>query len=101
MPSTMLMSTPGHERAAAGLGAVGGDAVVHQFADGGVVGDDEPVEPPLVAQDAGEQGAVGRGGGAADLVERRHQRLGPGVDGGPERRQDTSRRVRSDRSAVL
>ena len=78
----------GHEGAAAGLGAVGRDPVPHQLADGRVVGDDEPVEAPLVAEDVGKEPLAARRRDAADLVERRHQRLRAGGDGGLERRED-------------
>lgn len=65
-------------------GRRGGDDVVRAAP----VGDDGAVEPPLPAQDLGEEERVLVGVDAVDEVVRRHDRPGPGLrDDDPERRE--------------
>ena len=64
-----------------GLAQVGGDALVDELADAVPVGHDHPVEGPLALEHLADEVLVGVHGGAVDVVEGRHDRADPGVDG--------------------
>ena len=56
--------------------------MLDQFLHRAVVTDGQPLEAPLLAQQVGQQPAVGGGGHAVDGVQRDHHRAGAGVHRG-------------------
>ncbi|MNM73141.1 hypothetical protein D3C81_848590 [compost metagenome] len=76
-----------HEGLAGGVHFVGSVTVRDQFHVGGVVGNHHAVELPLIAQQLGEQRAVGAGRHAVDVVEGAHHAQCAGFQRGLERRQ--------------
>ena len=85
-----------------GVLEVAGHSVLHQFADGVEVAHHRPGEPPLLPQHRAQQEGVAGARHAADLVERAHGRIGPGVERRLERRQvDVAQRALRDVDRVV
>src|SRR5579871_2192180 len=66
--------------------AVIGDAVIHEFADGGQVTIDDAAETPLFAKNLLKRERVRGSGNSVQRIESAHDRSGTGIEGGTKRR---------------